>query len=377
MAYASSFPQRVPYSTDASVVRFAPIQDSESGDDMLEPPFVRVRAGNSAFMYIDTGPDTQLRGGFNDASWIVGQGGSTSHSNLDARKVKRQATVGVNFMYATPCVNPTNNTIIFRVSANPLVDIVCTVPTYDYQRLYTSRRSPVAFPTNTAIPPPTLNYALPTIIDPLGTFQLFDGFGNEVDPEDGIITKMAAAMSTASGVQFNVIPSDGYRDTQASNYQNTNCLFWRIVPSVGTFIFTGGSVFTRGQFTYGVAPIIPTTDFTNLANYYGVYAGGPVSFLYTRWIDLTSRVLLSNTKMPLSGTDIPVNTILRIYCKFGQKQGIQFFTITDPIQWINWRNSQAINAVDLQMRDEFGELLEIPQRANNASWVNLILLNQL
>lgn len=374
MAYASSFPQRVPYSTDAVVTRFAPIQDSESGDDMLEPPFVRVRDGNTAYMYVDTSPATQFRGGFNDASWVVGQGGPTSRSHLDARKVKRQAVVAIKYMWATPNVNPTNNTITFRISAAPLVDIVCVVPTYNYMRLYTSHYSPID------VSPATLNYTQPppTVALPAG-YGPWDGFGNEVDPEDGIITHLAAAMSVASGVVFNVIPSDGYRDLQPSNFQNSNCLFWRLVPAVGTFIFTGGTVFTRGQFTYGVKAIDPATDFTNLANYYGVYAGGPTSFLYTRWIDVTSRTLLQNTKMPLSGTDVPVNLLIRVYLnKEDQRSGTTFIEIENtPLQWINWRNSQAINSVDIQMRDEFGELIEVPQQANNASWISLILLNEL
>jgi len=326
-------------------------------------------------MYVDTSPATQFQGGFNDASWIVGQGGPRSNSNLDARKIKRQAVVALKYMWATPNVNPTNNSITFRISAAPLVDIVCTVPTYNYMRLYTSFRSPITYG-----PQGTIDYTFPPVFVglPAGV-AVGDSFGNEVDPEDGIITKMAAAMTAASGVVFNVIPSDGYRDLQPSNYQNTNCLFWRLVPSVGTFIFTGGSVFTRGQFLYGVPPINPAIDPSNLANYYGVFAGGPTSFLYTRWIDITSRTLLQNTKMPLSGTHVPVNLLARVYLsKKDQQSGTIFVEITNtPLQWINWRSSQAINSVDLQMRDEFGELVEIPQGANNASWLSVILLNEL
>jgi hypothetical protein len=373
MAYASAYPQGTPYSTGATVVRFAPIQDSEAGDDMLEPPFVRVRDGNTAQMYVDTSLATQFRGGFNDASWVVGQGGPYSRSNMDARKVRRMALTGVKYMWATPNVNPTNNTVIFRLSTAPLVDITAVIPTYNYMRMFTSFRSPV--PT---FPPTVLDYVWVT--NPLSVPNNNIAYGNETDLEDGLISHLVTVMTAASGEAFTAIPSDGYRDTPATNYQNSNGIFWRLqttTPGV-TFIFTGGTLFTRGQTLAGVSPITPV-DFTNVANYYVRYFGGPVSYLYTRWIDFTSRALCQNSKMPVSGTDVPVNLIARIYLnKELQVSGIKSVEINHtPLQWLNWRYSQAINSVDIQMRDEFGELVEVPQRQNNAGWASLVLLNEL
>lgn len=370
MAYASSFPQRVPYSTNAEVVRFAPVQDSETGDDMLEPPFVRVRDGNTAYMYVDTSLSTQFNPSSNTASWVVGAAAPGENSHIFAHKVKRQAIVAAKYMYATPNVNPTNNTIKFRTNANPLLEYTITVPTYNYMRMITSPATPF-------ISGPPLAYT--TVAEPIPP-GVSNAYGNEVDPQDGILTKIVAEMNTAIGGPplFTVVVGDGYRDFATSNYNNTNTLFWRIGISAGSFIFTGGSMFTRGNYLLGVRPIVPV-DFTNPANYYAVYDGGPVSYLYTRWIDITSRALMQNAKMTVSGTDVPPNLVLRIYLnKDDQRSGTRFIEINNtPLQWVNWFRSQTINAIDLQMRDEFGELLELPLRSNNVSWLSLVILNEL
>ncbi len=373
---ASTFPHVVPYSTDAQVVRFAPIQDSEAGDDMLEPPFVRIRDGNTAYMYIDTSPETQFRSTSNDASWIVGAADPRGKSHIDGRKIKRQAVVAIKYMWATPNVNPTNNTFTFRISGFPTIDVTASIPTYNYLRMFTSPVSQQPYPLIPSVSPFVAYTTLLTTAAP--------GIGNEVDPRDGILTKLAEAMNAAlfaagSGITMHVVASDGYQDIPTSNYNNTNVLFWRLAPSAGTFIFTGGSLFERGRFLLGLDAIDPATDFTNLANYYAVYSGGPVSYLYTRWIDITSRTLLQNTKMPLSGTDVPSTLLVRVYLgKENQAHGTTFVEIENvPLQWINWRTDQAINSVDLQMRDEFGQLVEMPQRQNNSSWLSVVLLNEL
>lgn len=367
MAYNATFPQRVPYSTDAQPVRFAPVQDSETGDDTLEPPFVRMRAGNTSFMYVDTSVETQFAGGQNSSQWIVGASSPQTGSHMDARKIKRQALVAVKYMWSTPCVNPTNNIFTFRVSDHPLVNLTAILPTYNYTRLLTGRISPLVSG------PPVVVTAMP----------LTNGYGADVDPEDGIISHLIAAMNAAAAsigsiVTFTAVPSDGYRDLQPSNYNNSQGQFYRIGTTVGTFIFTGGNAFTRGNNLYGNKPIDPV-DFSNLANYYQVYQGGPVSYIYTRWFDIVSRTLTQNTKMPLSGTNIPSGLIVRIYMsKEDNSTGTKFIELKHtPVQWLNWIRSQAINTVDIEIRDEFGSLLEIPQRQNNASWFSLILLNEL
>ena len=378
MAYASSFPQRTPYSTNAEVVRFAPVQDSETGDDMLEPPFVRVRAGNSAFMYIDTSIETQFNPAINDASWIVGAARPLENSHIFAHKVKRQSLVAVEYMWATPNINPTNRELLFRTADFPLADMLVVLPTYNYLREFTSPATPLvtAGPTVTAVP-------------------VTAGYGNEVDSEDGLLTKMVDAMNATylalhplgPAITFTVSPSDGYRTVTRTNYNNSNVLFWSLratyngisPPTAVPFIFTGGTVFTRGNYLFGTKPI-PATDFTNTANYYPVYTGGPVSFLYTRWIDVTSRALTLNAKMLLSGTDVPPNLVCRVYIKGVEDQahGVKFVEVrSTATQWLNWIKSQSIVSVDLQMRDEFGELIEVPQQGNNASWLNLILVNEL
>lgn len=358
MTTNSTFPHRVPYATDAQSVKFAPVQDSETGDDMLEPPFVRVRDGNTAYMYVDTSPETQITGGTNSAQWNVGASNDPSiPSHLDARKIKRQALVALNYLWTTPNVNPTNQTFVFRTIYYPLVDITAQLPTYNYLRMFTARGA------------------------------------TDIDTEDGIIDHLATVMTNAMIAydvahlniippltHFNSVPSDGYRDLALSTFGNTNCIFFRMSLSIpgATFRFTGGTAFTRGRSLYGLPSITDTADFGNLATYRNVFAGGPVSFIYTRWFDVTSRVLTQNAKLPLSGTDIPPNMLVRIYIgKADQESGITFVRIDNSPQWLNWIRSQAINSVDIQVRDEFGELIEIPQRQNNISWFSLIFLNQL
>lgn len=359
MAYNTTFPHLVPYATNAQPVKFAPTQDSETGDEMLEPPFVRVRDGNTAYMYVDTSPETQVSGGTNSAQWIVGSSDPLINSHLDARKIKRQALVAVKYMWSTPNVNPTNRRFIFRIEYYPFMDFVVDLPTYNYTRLLTARAP-----------------------DP------------DIDPEDGLISHLIAAMTAAlvpfyvvnggiipNGTAFTAVLSDGYRDLLSSTFNNSNGIFYRIALSIPgiRFIFIGGSAFVRGTFLYGLEPIPISIDPTNLANYYTVFSGGPVSYLYTRWLDITSRVLTQNAKLPLSGTDIPPNLLNRIYMsEKDQRLGTVFIELLNtPLQWLNWIRSQAITSVDIQIRDEFGELIEIPQRQNNVSWFSLVLLNEL
>jgi len=351
MATSTSFPQKLQFSTGASMVKLAPVQDSETGDEILEPEFVRVRAPNRAYLYLETSPDTQVDTSTNTASWIVGQASPGKSSQLFARKIKRMSLVYVQILWATPNVNPTNNTIRFRVQENPALTITCTIPTYNYMRLFTQ--------TGPA--------------------------GANIDIEDGILTKMVASMTTALNLAgfpgvFTVVPSDGYRDvTPSVGYNDTNVLFWRIARSPGgTFIFEGGSLFERGLFLLGLKEIDPNTNFANPANYYTVYQGGPVSFLYTRWIDITTRALVQNAKIEVAGTNYPINLLQRFYLtKDDQKSGFISLTLAEPNQWFNWRKDQTINTVDIQLRDEFGGLVEIPQRGNNASWMGMAIAQEL
>jgi len=383
MATNSSFPQGTQYSTGAASIKFAPIQDSESGDDMLEPPFVRVRSGNTAFMYVDTSPETQVAA-INKGSWVVGGSQPGINSHIDARKQKRMAIVGASYMWSTPNVNPTNNTVTFRIQGFPLLNLTAVLPTYNYRRLFSgfTNIGRTAGGTPLLSGPPAVVTALPDI----------DGYGEDIDPEDGILDKLAQAMSAAlfaagSPVTMSVVASDGYRDMQISNYNNTNVLFWRMAPSAGTFIFTGGSLFERGQYLLGLTAPVPGTDFADLGNYYIAYRGGPVSFLYTRWLDVTSRTLAQNSKIPSAGTNIPPNLIFRIYITPAEvSMGVHFIKVdTGNLQWINWRKSQAINAIDIQVRDEFGDLVEIPNpslvgspfQSNNPAWFSLVFLNEL
>lgn len=376
MAYSTSFPQQLNYSQGAIPVKLVPMQDSETGDENIEPPFVRVRSGNTAYMYLDTSPETQKNDN-NTAEWIIGDAGPDTRSNLYARKFKRSACRFVEIMWATPNVNPRNNTIIFRHSANPALSITAVIPTYNYMRLFQS--TPFMW-TNSA------GAGLPVPV-----FGPFPGIlTSEVDLEDGILTKFAAAMTAAihaagfPGIDFTVVPSDGYRDLRLTNYQNTNCIFWRMAPTIGSFIFEGGSLFQKGQFLLGVTPIEPYIDVSNVANYYPVYQAGPVSFLYTRYVDICSRTLLDNTKLDTSGTNVPPNLIMRVYFrKEDQASGILWLPLFETAQWFNWRKDQVLSSVDLQLRDEFGDLVELPLPPNaaigggNNTWMNIVFLNEL
>lgn len=99
------------------------VSDDLQQDDNLEPPMVRIREQNSAYIYIDSSftlSDTP-------ANVIIGYRGG----DLFTRKVKRFAVKGLEMSWVTPNINPRNNTIIVALDSLATT-FTATIPTGFY-----------------------------------------------------------------------------------------------------------------------------------------------------------------------------------------------------------------------------------------------------
>lgn len=118
MSFQSPFQN--PYN-QAGVI-LAPVSDDIQDNQNLEPPFIRKRHGNMAYVYLDSskgqGKPNNFTVGSNAGSYIFGQ------------KVKRFAFSSIRLANNIPNVNPYNNNLIVNIKqgANPTVNFNFNMP---------------------------------------------------------------------------------------------------------------------------------------------------------------------------------------------------------------------------------------------------------
>ena len=381
---------------NVQTVKFAAVQDSDAGDENIEPPYVRVRQQNSSWLYVDADRKTQLNPDSNTAQWVVGQGAPDEPNHMAARKIKRFCLSYNNMTWNTPCVNAANNVLEFRLGSDVNKVYTAIIPTYNYRSL--SVGSACDGNNDPFFPIP--NPPAPT------------GWADGIDAYDGILDKICGAINRA--LITNPVPSpirvtfdinEGYRTFSRSipfyndpsnlnppatpgifqyNYvlRPTQCKFWtlRVAGAADTICFTGGSMMEKGLRTIGITPLPKLFSPTDLQWYANTIRGGPVTYMYTRWLDILSNTLTGNSKMNAQGTNVNSTLIERVYLSpsTGGELGMIGYSNSGPTnQFINWRKDQLITSVDLTIRDEYGTLLEVPNRTCNNGWFSMIFNCQL
>ena len=101
--------------------------------------------------------------------------------------------------------------------------------------------------------------------------------------------------------------------------------------------------------------------------------GGSVSLFYTRYIDICSDLVSKYEKIKTTSTNSNSNIIVRMYLDSGNEHRYINYSDTPDISY-NFLDVEPVYAIDFQLRDEFGNLLYIPDDEYSFSWgISLIL----
>jgi hypothetical protein len=173
---------------------------------------------------------------------------------------------------------------------------------------------------------------------------LIDGFYTNVTQLFTMIVGQLNSNTTGSGLTFTYLPdSDG---------TNRGIIF----TTGGNYEFVSSSFILRGQNVLSI-PFPDTLEQTkNL---------GPANFLYTRYIDILSLALTQYTKNPNATNTATNSNTLLTFPIISPAAGIITFNYDEPFAWINFNKSCGLQAIDLNLIDEFGLPLYIPSYAIN------------
>jgi hypothetical protein len=282
-------------------VILSPVSDIIQNDSNLEPPFVRTRHGNLGLVYLDS---ASAQGNAND--FIIG--GKSGSDYLFSQNITRYAVSNIRMSGTTPNVNPYNNGV--RVLLSTISN----------------------------------NYTL--------IFNMTEGYYNTPAEFIAKFTTEINAERLSSGAggafTFTVDP--------------VNSDVYTIDAGVGyTFrFFTDCSMIIRGRFLAN----LPTSQIETQTKQIGA-----IQLTYTRWIDITSFTLNEHNKnfSTASGKGKP-NLLLRLYeTPNGLTSGGDFSTISkdrfidrNNLRWVNYERNKQLTTIDLQLYDEFNNLLYIP-----------------
>lgn len=189
------------------------------------------------------------------------------------------------------------------------------------------------------------------------TVTLEEGFYiSATDVLNEIIAKLNAAGSSVTFAYVVVPKSGGTR--------------FKIQSLTSPFYFDKNcDAVVRGAHMYGfeVEPAIPVPGTSkNL---------GPVLFCYTRFIDICSSKLNAYNKLPDGTTGYSNNIVSRIYLR--PDQLVEPNLITGEVAFDTSKNflyDDSLSLIDIQLRDEFGDLLYVPDYVQNFDWGMRLLI---
>ena len=381
-------------------VSFAAGGDADMEDEGLNPPLVRERWVDQTNVYLNADYSNQLNPTANTSQWNIGSDNTNGqrNNNFYADRIKKMSLTYLQTAVYAPCINPRNNEIIFQVNngIGPIETFRAIIPSNNYTRLTTDYNNvPYVQATN----------ATYTVSGPTWAPLISEWNG---DPSDGIIDHILTAMNTAINTfdnitvynpavygQFTAQFSNGYVNQSGAlnsrRYKNNltgenllagNALYGQIVNIVSTFKMVGGNTFTRGIHAWGCKPINVDSSGLVIDPFKAAYQFGPVQFQYSRWFDVVMPELMQFSKMANTGTGVPMGLLARIYTS--QKQPIGLFDVVlDGYrqQQVNIRKDYTLKYLSLELRDEYGELYEIPSTPSfkwpNSQGINMSLLAQL
>lgn len=297
-------------------VVISPIMDDQSGvlDNNLEPSYVRIRSRNASFTWVDTFDSNSK---LSENQFLI-----SSPGTLMSKRTKRFALSYYASQLSIPNINPRNNTIVFQVNNLPTV-YTAVIP----EGFYT-RTQAIA--------------ALLTAMNGVGSGTVF------------------TAPSQFPGSDIYIILSG------TTNYRILN-------TSICTFVNTGYAF-------WGFLKADPR--FTTLAPYANNLPIGPISTFYTRYYDVTSQYLLQHTKAANTGNRVLGNTLFRIYSIQQQNMPadstytFQFPSTLENSSW-NFDAMHSISNIDINLFDEFGQPLYLPNGITNGSFIQFSLTNEI
>lgn len=383
-------------------VSFVAGGDADMEDEGLNPPLVRQRWTDQTNVYLNADNSNQVNSAANTSQWNIGSDASNGqkNNNFYAARLKKFSLTYLQAAVYAPCINPRNNEIIFQVKkpAAFVQTFRALIPENNYKRVTTDYNN---------VPYVQATGATYTVSGPSWAPLISEWIG---DPADGIIDHILTAMNTATNTfdntpydpavygQFTARFSNGYADSSGGlnsvRYKNNltgenmltgDGLYGVIQNLVSDFRMIGGNTFTRGIHAWGcsVLPQNPLDDSPTTKNpYKPTYPFGPVQFQYSRWFDVVMPELMQFSKLANTGTGVPMGLLARIYTSEKQPVGL-FDVVLDGYrqQQVNIRKDYTLKYLSLELRDEYGDLFEIPKTSSitwpNSQGINLSLLAQL
>ena len=369
-------------------VSFVAGGDADMEDEGLNPPLVRERWTDQTNVYLNADYSNQVNPAGNTSQWNIGSDTSSGerNNNFYADRLKKFTLTYIQASLYAPCINRKNNIMEFKIEGVPGI-WRATIPINNYKRLTTDYNN---VPYNIALGA-TYNVSgpgwAPVVSEYIG------------DPADGIIDHILTAMNTAVLVgvgtvydptvhgQFLARFSNGYVNYSSYRYKNNltgenllagDGLYGNIYNSTNKlFSMVGGNTFKYGIHAWGCKPLgtTPATPSTE-------YNFGPVQFQYSRWFDVVMPELMQFSKLANAGTGVPMGLLARIYTSEKQPVGL-FDVVLDGYrqQQVNIRKDYTLKYLSLELRDEYGELFEIPDSDTlkwpNSQGINMSLLAQL
>lgn len=240
--------------------------------------------------------------------------------SLMSKRTKRFALSYYASQFAIPNINPRNNTIAFQVNSLPAV-YTATIPEGFYTR-------------SAAIT------ALLVAMNGAGSGTVFT----------------APSQFPGSDVYINLSGSTNFRILSTCTFVTTGYAFWGFLKGDPRFIIN--------------------------APYVSLISIGPITTFYSRYYDVTSQYLLQHTKAANTGNRVLGNTLFRIYAI--QQQNIpadstytfQFGGTSENSAW-NFDATHSISNIDLNLFDEFGQPLYLPNGMLNGSFIQFALTNEI
>jgi len=204
------------------------------------------------------------------------------------------------------------------------------------------------------------NNSLTFAVDTIGntfTATIPEGFYPTVV---GLFTALATAMTTAS--------SDTFTVTQLGIGSNA----YTLAVAGHTFQLLSGTMINLGQFQYGFLP-------TNLGGMVASRVLANVSLSYTRFVNINSLALTQYTKLPASGIDTVSSNILKLYILNQALEPGSIFLplIGSALQYTNFQRDTNITDVDIQLYDEWGQFLYIPDAFRDNFYISIVLTVEL
>lgn len=196
-------------------------------------------------------------------------------------------------------------------------------------------------------------------------FSLISGLEHEVfvpeqfvETADSLMDQLILAMNSvsgASGITFTKLTVSG------------NPVLFDISASAPFYFLKDCNAVQKGEQLWN----LPRIEVANT-----VFRIGAIGLYYTRYVDIISNRLNSNTKLPTRSNSSSDNIIYRMFVQEPTKPDtvgiVQFLDIA-----INVLSSDSISVIDFELRDQFGDLIYVPAGApgtGSGIWWDLNLI---